>query len=111
MPSSEMLSRVALVRTDGSEKRSASIIRVIGFGELGVTLDVASNRRRLRRKICDIDTANVAPSSPIRVTLFLRSVRRLLVTPNVPSSTILITLKIEALRSSETSFLTRTTQA
>jgi hypothetical protein len=43
--------------------------------------------------------------------IFLRSVRRLLVTANVvPSSPILVTLKMEALRSSETSFLTKATQ-
>jgi hypothetical protein len=38
-----------------------------------------------------------------------RSVRRLLVTANVPSSTILVTLMTEELRSSETSVLTRAT--
>jgi predicted hotdog family 3-hydroxylacyl-ACP dehydratase len=42
--------------------------------------------------------------------VFLRSVRRLLVTASiVPSSQILVTLMKEALRSSETSFLTRAT--
>jgi hypothetical protein len=40
---------------------------------------------------------------------FLRRVRRLLVTANVPSSPILVTLMMEALRSSETSVLTRAT--
>jgi hypothetical protein len=34
MESSGMIRRVALVRTDVSEQRSASIIRVIRFGEL-----------------------------------------------------------------------------
>jgi hypothetical protein len=34
MPSSEMLRRVALVRTDVSEKLSACIIRVTRIGEL-----------------------------------------------------------------------------
>jgi DNA-binding TFAR19-related protein (PDSD5 family) len=34
-PSSEMLCRVALVRTDVSEERSASFIRVTRTGELG----------------------------------------------------------------------------
>jgi hypothetical protein len=38
---------------------------------------------------------------------FLRSVRRLLVTVNVPSSPILVTLMKEALSSSETYALTR----
>jgi hypothetical protein len=46
MPSSGMLRRVALVRTDDSEERSASIIRVLV-------------------------TANVVPSSPILVTLMM----------------------------------------
>jgi hypothetical protein len=43
--------------------------------------------------------------------MFLRSVRRLLVTANVvPSSPILVTLMIEAISSSETSVLTRATR-
>jgi hypothetical protein len=45
-----------------------------------------------------------------KVFVFLRSVRRLLVTANVvPSSSILVTLMKEALSSSETSVLTRAT--
>jgi hypothetical protein len=43
-----MLRHVALVRTDVSEERSASIIEVKGIFELGTTLAVASNRRTLR---------------------------------------------------------------
>jgi hypothetical protein len=44
------------------------------------------------------------------VSVFLRSVHRLLVTASiVPSSSILVTLMKEALRSSETSVLTRAT--
>jgi hypothetical protein len=42
--------------------------------------------------------------------VFLRSVRQLLVTANVPSSPILVTLMMEALRSSEKSVLTRATR-
>jgi hypothetical protein len=76
MPSSGMLRRVALVRTDVSEEPSASFIRVTRIGELGTTLAVTSNRR-----------------------VFLRSVRRLIVTANVPSSSILVTLMKEALSS------------
>jgi hypothetical protein len=49
MVSSGMLRRVALVRTDFSEERSASIIRVTRIGELGTTLAVISNGRKLRR--------------------------------------------------------------
>jgi hypothetical protein len=44
MASSEMLRRVALVRTDVSEVLSASIIRVTRIGELGKTLEVRSTR-------------------------------------------------------------------
>jgi hypothetical protein len=42
--------------------------------------------------------------------VFLRNVRLLLVTANVPSSPILVTLMMEALSSSETSVLTRATR-
>jgi hypothetical protein len=41
---------------------------------------------------------------------FLRSMRRLIVTANVPNSPILVTLMMEALSSSETLFLTRATR-
>jgi hypothetical protein len=73
-----MLHHVALVKTDFSEELSASIIRVTRIGELG-TLAVTSNRSTAANV-----TANVAPSSPI-----------------------LVTLMMEALCSSETSVLTR----
>jgi hypothetical protein len=49
MTSSRMLRHVILVRTDVSEERFASIIRVTRIDELGTTLAVASNRRTLRR--------------------------------------------------------------
>jgi hypothetical protein len=88
--SSEMLRRVALVRIDVSEKLGAFFIRVTRSGELGTTLAVTSNRRRLRRNT---------------------SVHRLLVTASVvPSTPILVTLMKEALSSSETSVLTRATR-
>jgi hypothetical protein len=74
MASSGMLRRVALVRTYVSEELSASIVRATRIGELG-TLAVTINRRTLRR---------------------------LIVTANVPSSPILVTLTMEALGSSET---------
>jgi hypothetical protein len=48
MPSSGMLRRVALVKTEVSEELSASIIRVTRIGELG-TLAVNSNRRTLQK--------------------------------------------------------------
>jgi hypothetical protein len=94
MASSGMLRRVAFVRTDVSEELSASFIRMTRIVELGTTLAVTSNRRTLRRDYL----------------VFLRSVRRLLVTANVPSSPILVTLMKEALSSSETSVLTRVTR-
>jgi hypothetical protein len=87
MVSSGMLHSVALVRTDVSEELSASFIRVTGIGELGTTLALTSN---------------------ISTLVFLRCVRRLLVTANVvPSSPILVTLVKEEPSSSETSVLTR----
>jgi hypothetical protein len=82
MVSSGMLRRVALVRTDVSEELSASFIRVTRICELVTTLPL----------------------------VFLRSMRRLPVTASVvPSSPILVTLMKEALNSSETSALTRST--
>jgi hypothetical protein len=48
MPPSEMLRRVAIVRTDVSEERIAYIARVTGIGEVGTTLAVTSNRSPLR---------------------------------------------------------------
>jgi hypothetical protein len=82
--SSGMLRRVALVITDVSEELSASFIMVTRIGELGTTLAVTRNRRTLRRLLV---TASV-----------------------VPSSQILVTMMKEALRSSETSVLTRATR-
>jgi hypothetical protein len=89
MVSSGMLHSVAFVRTDVSEELSASFIKVTGIGELRTTLAVTSNRHTL---------------------VFLRSVRRLLVTASVvPSSPSLVSLMKEALSSSEMSVLTRAT--
>jgi hypothetical protein len=81
MVSSGKLRRVALLRTDVSDDLSASFIRVTRIGELRTKLAVTSDRRTL---------------------VFLRSVRRLLVTVSVvPSSPILVTLTKEALGSSK----------
>jgi hypothetical protein len=66
-----MFHLVALLRTEVLEECSASIIKVTGIGELGTTLAVTSNRRTLRR----IVTANVVPSSPILVTLMMLALR------------------------------------
>jgi hypothetical protein len=57
MPSSGMYCDVALVGTNVSEERTASIIRVTRIGELGTMLAVTNNRSILRRK-----TANVVPT-------------------------------------------------
>jgi hypothetical protein len=89
MVSSRMLRGVAPVRTYVLEELSASIIRVTGIGELRTALAATSNRRKLRRNRYEYI-----------IVLFLRSVRRLLVTTNVvPSSLILVTLLMDALHS------------
>jgi hypothetical protein len=62
MDSSGLLRRVALVRTEVSGERIASIVRATRIGELGKTLAITINRNTLRRK-------KVVPSSPILVTL------------------------------------------
>jgi hypothetical protein len=80
-----MLRHVAPIRTDISEKRMASIIRVTIIGELGTKIAVTSNRSAL-----------------------LRSLLQLLVTANVPNSPI-VTLMMEAISFSETLVLTRAT--
>jgi hypothetical protein len=65
MSPSGMLRRVALVRTDVSEERITSIIRVTRIGELGTTLAVTSNRSTLRR--------NNVLNSAIVVTLMMEA--------------------------------------
>jgi DNA-binding TFAR19-related protein (PDSD5 family) len=50
MSFSEMLRRVALVRTDVTEECIAYIIRMIRIGELGKTLEITSNRNVIRKK-------------------------------------------------------------
>jgi hypothetical protein len=57
------------------------------------------------------DVSEEFSASFIRVFVFPRSMRRLLVIPSVvPSSAILVTLMKEALSSSETSFVIRATR-
>jgi hypothetical protein len=45
MPYSGMLRCVALVRTDASEERNASIIRVTRIGEIGSTINGSTDQR------------------------------------------------------------------
>jgi hypothetical protein len=102
--SSGMFRRVALVSTDVSEESGASFIRVTRIGELGTTQAATSNRRTLRRNTKYWYLV-------LGILVFLRSVRRLLVSACVvPSSPILVTLMKEASGSSETSVLTRATR-
>jgi hypothetical protein len=54
MPSSEMLRRLATVRTDISEERFASIIRAIRIGELGTKLAVSKIETRCKAVHCNI---------------------------------------------------------
>jgi hypothetical protein len=81
MPSSGMLRHVALIRIEGLEEHSASIIRVMRIGELGTTLAVFSSQLALFASYC-----------------------------YVPNSLIHVTPKMEALCSFETLALTRATQ-
>jgi hypothetical protein len=68
----------------------------------------------LRVALVRTDVSEELSASFIRVTrngeVFLRSVRRLLITASVPVSPILVTLMKEALSSFETSVLTRSTR-
>jgi hypothetical protein len=75
---------VALIRTDVSEEKIASIIRMKSISELRTTLAVITNYEKLLQLIV---SANV-----------------------VPIPLILSTLMLEALRSSETLALTRATR-
>jgi hypothetical protein len=54
MASSGMLHYVALVRTDVSEERGASFIRVTRIGERGTTLIVTSHRLTLGRNTSNL---------------------------------------------------------
>jgi hypothetical protein len=76
-------------KTNVSEERIVSIIRVTGISEPGTTSAVTSNRSTLRKK-------------------YYVSVLRLLVTVSIPSSPFLATLMMEPIRFSETSVRSRT---
>jgi hypothetical protein len=78
-----MIRHLTLVRTDISEERIGTIIRAAKIGGLGTTLTVTSNLYR---------------------------VLRMIIIANVPSSSILVTLMMEAIRSFGTSVFTRSTR-
>jgi hypothetical protein len=60
-----MLLRVAHVKTDVSEERRASFIRMTKIGELGTMLGVTSNRRTLRRNTKSRATRHNIPEDAI----------------------------------------------
>jgi hypothetical protein len=70
------------------------------FGGTHLLSHQGDKNQRARNKVCR-DMCHI---------VFLRSTFRLLVTANAPSSTILVTLLMEALLSSETSVLIRATR-
>jgi hypothetical protein len=92
MSSSGMLHHVAVVRTDVSEERVTSIIRVRRIGELGILLAVTASS-------CIFSLQ--CPLSIHKTKLLTANV--------VPSSLNLVALMMEVTRSSETSILTRAT--
>jgi hypothetical protein len=93
MSSSVVLSLVTVVRTDISEERISSIVRVTSIGKLVTKLAVTINRWTLKH-----------------MSVFLRSLLRLIVTANVvPRSPTLVTSMMETIRSSDMSVLTGTT--
>jgi hypothetical protein len=55
---------VTLVRTDVSEERIASFMKVTRIGELGTTFAVASNRSTLRRNTMSIVTRAIRRNIP-----------------------------------------------
>jgi hypothetical protein len=60
---------------DVSEERITSVIRVIRIGVLGTTLTVTRKRSAVRRNTRLLDTANAALSSPILITLMIEAIR------------------------------------
>jgi hypothetical protein len=123
MVSSGKLRCVAPVPTDVSEELSASFIRVTRIGSRGpsycVPFPSSLDAETITPFPGSLSTHSTFPfplcilnsefhSSFLSHLVFLRSVRRLLLTASVfPSSPIHVTLMKEALSSSETSVLTR----
>jgi hypothetical protein len=106
--SSGTLRRVALVRTDVSEELSASFMRDLALSRAIYNPTLLSPFFPLI-PLCILNSE--FHSSFLSHLVFLRSVRRLLVTASVfPSSPILVTLINKALSSSGTSILTRATR-
>jgi hypothetical protein len=94
-----MLRHVAFVRTDISEERITSIIRMTRICKLGTMLAVSALQKKivfLRSMLQLLVTANVIPSSPILVTLIeaIRSFKTLVFTSaawhNIPEDSILL---------------------
>jgi hypothetical protein len=59
MESSGMLRRVALVRTDVSEKLNAFIIRKTRIGELGTTVLIRTARRNIPEDAIHLESVSV----------------------------------------------------
>jgi hypothetical protein len=98
-----MLLRVALVRTDITAKVHSSPIFV--------TLMLAAIQTSTTLVLTRAPWRNIPEDGILQILVFLRSMLLLLITANiVPSSQILVTLMMEAIRSSETSVLTRNTR-
>jgi hypothetical protein len=97
------------------EEGSASVCvrkeRATRYVAISVRHDSRSSATDLQQGLPERGWPEEAFSANILSLVFLRSVRRLLVTASVvPTSPILVTLMKEALRSSETSVLTRATR-
>jgi hypothetical protein len=128
-----MLRRLALVRTEVSEQRIASIMRVTRIDQSPLSLTLALFTINILRpsppKLWNLAISSKTQTTPcysylslhphssipyLRFpshTVFLRSVLRILVTANfILSTPILVTLMMEELGSSETFVLTRITR-
>jgi hypothetical protein len=85
--------------------------KLVQYLNISKNCRMASSGMLRRVDLVRTDVSGKLRASIIRLIVFLRSLRRLLVTANVvPSSPIIVTLMKEALRSSETSVLTRVTR-
>jgi hypothetical protein len=87
MPSSGMLRRVALLRTDVSEERIASFFREARIGEVG-TFAITNNRSTLQRNTISwpiLVTLMLEPLSSTETSGLTRGTRR-----NIPEDGILL---------------------